>query len=123
MNIHKNSISQNLSTLRQYHAYSQEEVAEKIGVSRQAVSKWESGESLPDIVNLDALASLYDVSIDDLIHFDQQKEKTAIPPKGKHEEPERAGIALVTEKNFLHTLQFLQNAIRSPEDTPDEKEV
>ena len=84
MNIHKNSISQNLSTLRQYHAYSQEEVAEKIGVSRQAVSKWESGESLPDIVNLDALASLYDVSIDDLIHFDQQKEKTAIPPKGKH---------------------------------------
>ena len=84
MNIHKNSISQNLSTLRQYHAYSQEGVAEKIGVSRQAVSKWESGESLPDIVNLDALASLYDVSIDDLIHFDQQKEKTAIPPKGKH---------------------------------------
>ena len=159
MNIHKNSISQNLSTLRQYHAYSQEGVAEKIGVSRQAVSKWESGESLPDIVNLDALASLYDVSIDDLIHFDQQKEKTAIPPKGKHlfgtvkvgergqivlpkkareifdiqpgdllvvlgdEEPERAGIALVTEKNFLHTLQFLQNAIRPPEDAPDEKEV
>lgn len=40
-----NLISLNLSALRQYHKYSQEEVAEKIGVSRQAVAKWESGVS------------------------------------------------------------------------------
>lgn len=40
-----NLISQNLTALRQYHKYSQEEVAEKVGVSRQAVAKWESGVS------------------------------------------------------------------------------
>lgn len=44
-----NLISQNLSALRQYHKYSQEEVAEKVGVTRQAVAKWEAGETVPDI--------------------------------------------------------------------------
>ena len=40
-----NMISRNLTALRQYHKYSQEEVAEKVGVTRQAVAKWESGVS------------------------------------------------------------------------------
>ncbi|WP_343208435.1 helix-turn-helix domain-containing protein [Anaerolentibacter hominis] len=77
-------ISQNLALLRQYHKYSQEEVAGRIGVSRQAVAKWEAGETIPDIINCDALASLYDVSVDDLIHFNQTNEAAGIPPKGKH---------------------------------------
>lgn len=42
----RNNIANNLSMLRQYHKYSQEEVAERIGVSRQAVAKWETGGSL-----------------------------------------------------------------------------
>lgn len=79
-----NLISQNLTALRQYHKYSQEEVAEKVGVSRQAVAKWESGETVPDILNCDALADLYDISVDTLIHYDQEKEHMPIPPKGKH---------------------------------------
>lgn len=79
-----NLIFQNLSALRQYHKYSQEEVAEKVGVSRQAVAKWESGETVPDILNCDALADLYDISVDTLIHYDQEKEHMPIPPKGKH---------------------------------------
>lgn len=45
MKTQKNNISRNLSTLRQFHKYSQEYVAEKIGVSRQAVAKWEIGVS------------------------------------------------------------------------------
>ncbi len=77
-------ISQNLLSLRRYHRYSQEDVAEKIGVSRQAVAKWESGETVPDILNCDALAELYNVTVDDLLHFDQEVEKAPIPPKGKH---------------------------------------
>ncbi len=79
-----NLISQNLAALRQYHKYSQEEVAEKVGVTRQAVAKWESGETVPDILNCDALAELYDVSVDTLIHYDQEEEHMPIPPKGKH---------------------------------------
>ncbi len=45
----KNVISMNLQTLRKTHQYTQEDVAEKIAVSRQSVAKWENGESLPDI--------------------------------------------------------------------------
>lgn len=67
-----NMISQNLTTLRHFHKYSQEEVAEKIGVTRQAVAKWEGGETVPDILNCDALAELYNVSVDDLIHFNKR---------------------------------------------------
>ncbi len=80
----KGAIARNLTSLRQIHKYSQEDVAERIGVSRQAVAKWESGESVPDIVNCDALAQLYDVELNDLIHHDQEETGMMIPPKGKH---------------------------------------
>lgn len=80
----KNNIARNLSTLRQLNQFSQEEVAERIGVSRQAVAKWEAGQSVPDILNCDALAKLYDVELDDLIHYDQEQTGKGIPPKGKH---------------------------------------
>lgn len=49
---------------------SQEEVAEKLGVSRQTISKWESGETLPDIRQSKKMSLLYKVSLDDLIAFD-----------------------------------------------------
>ena len=79
-----NQISHNLTALRQYQKYSQEEVAEKVGVTIQAVAKWEAGETVPDIINCDALADLYDVSVDALIHHDQKESHIPIPPKGKH---------------------------------------
>ena len=83
MKMQKSNIAYNLTTLRQLNKFSQEEVAEQIGVSRQAVAKWEAGQSVPDILNCDALAKLYDVELDDLIHYDQGQTES-IPPKGKH---------------------------------------
>ena len=77
-------LAANLAGLRKCHQYSQEEVAEKIGVTRQAVAKWESGETMPDILNCDALAALYGVSLDDLVHHEGEKAGYPIPPKGKH---------------------------------------
>ena len=62
-----NGISEKLLYYRKSKGYSQEELAEKIGVSRQAVSKWERGESLPDSNNLIALSRLYSISIDELL--------------------------------------------------------
>ena len=84
MKMQKNNIACNLTILRQLNQYTQEEVAERIGVSRQAVAKWETGQSVPDILNCDALAKLYDVELDDLIHYDQEQTGKGIPPKGKH---------------------------------------
>lgn len=80
----KNNIAANLRYLRQKNRFSQEEVAERIGVSRQSVAKWESGDALPDIIKCDALAELYDVSLNDLVRHDPEQEGLPIPPKDKH---------------------------------------
>ena len=61
-------ISSNLRTLRNAHRYSQEDVAEKIGVTRQSVAKWESGESLPDILKCQELAALFGITLDALVN-------------------------------------------------------
>lgn len=60
-------IANRLTALRKKNGFSQEELAEKIGVSRQAVSKWERGESSPDTDNLILLSRLYQVSLDDIL--------------------------------------------------------
>jgi AbrB family looped-hinge helix DNA binding protein len=84
MNNFKNNIATNLSHLRNNNRLSQEEVAEQVGVTRQAVAKWENGETLPDILKCEALADLFDVSLNDLVRYDPEKEGLPIGPKNKH---------------------------------------
>ena len=57
-----------LKARRTQRGYTQEYVAEALGVSRQAVSKWENGSSEPSTANLMALAKLYGLSVDELLH-------------------------------------------------------
>ena len=78
-------LSENLQELRKRFHFSQEEVAERIGVSRQAVAKWESGETVPDLYNTIALATLYNVTLDDLVHYQaSDMQGVPVPPKGRH---------------------------------------
>lgn len=67
-------IAQRLADLRRQKGYSQESLANALGLSRQAVSKWERAESSPDTDNLIALARLYGVSLDDLLNIDKDIE-------------------------------------------------
>ena len=62
-----------LFELRKKHNLSQEELAEKLGVSRQAVSKWERSEASPDTDNLIALAKIYNLSLDELIYGEKEE--------------------------------------------------
>lgn len=62
-----------LYELRKQHGYSQDELADKLNVSRQAISKWERSESSPDTDNLIALAKLYGVSLDELLNYSPSK--------------------------------------------------
>lgn len=84
MNNPKSYIDVNLRHLRTQKRMSQEEVSERIGVTRQAVAKWENGDSLPDILNCQALADLFDVSLNDLVRYDPKQEGIPIPPRNKH---------------------------------------
>ena len=77
-------ICENIQKLRKRAKMSQEELAEIAGTSRQTVSKWESGESVPDVVACDKLAEAFGITLDDLIHFDEEALRLPLPPKGKH---------------------------------------
>ena len=88
----------NLIDLRKLHHLSQEELAEKIGVSRQTLSKWETGESLPDIVKCTLLAEVFGVTLDDLVKYESNDFfGLAVPPKGKHV----FGVVTVGEKGQI----------------------
>ena len=85
----------NLKKLRKTARLTQEQVAEKLNVSRQSVAKWESGESLPDIDNCIMLAKLYNVTIDDLVGYAKDQKNDA--PSGKH----MFGVVKIDSKNRI----------------------
>lgn len=64
------SLGNSLFNARKKSGLSQEEVAEKLGVSRQTISKWELDETLPDIRQSKKLSNLYHLTLDELIDFD-----------------------------------------------------
>lgn len=76
--------SDNLVQLRKMNHMSQEELAEKVDVSRQTLSKWETGESLPDIERCMLLAEVFGVTLDDLVNYTSPVPGLGVPPKGKH---------------------------------------
>ena len=77
-------ISQNIATLRRLNELTQEELAARLGVSRQTVAKWEAAESMPDLVNAQALAALFGVTLDNLVTHSEEAAGFPVPSRGKH---------------------------------------
>ena len=79
-------LRENLTMLRRMHGFSQEEIAGKIGISRQAYSKWESGLTVPDIEKCALLAQVYGTTLDGLVKTETVDGVGMIPPapKGKN---------------------------------------
>jgi len=101
-----------LVKLRKSHGMSQEVLAEQLGVSRQAVSKWERAESSPDTDNLIALAKLYEVSIDEMVNGEGE-ETIKNKQKNRHVKQQQdawAGIGLVIAIILFFLTGFLFNA-------------
>lgn len=75
----------NLVQMRKLRRLTQEDIAEKVGVTRQAVAKWEAGETVPDLDKCKMLAEIFGVSLDDLANYEPDKNLgLGVPPKGKH---------------------------------------
>ncbi len=78
-------LSDNLIHMRKMRQMTQEEIAEKVGVTRQAVAKWEAGETIPDLEKSRRLAEVFGVSLDDLANYEPEENLGLdLPPKGKH---------------------------------------
>ncbi len=97
------NISERLCDLRKKAGYSQEQLAELLGISRQAISKWESGQGNPDIDNIIKLTKIYQVSADYILmgcenEPSRQTESvpTPLPPKNEFSPEMRKAIAIIT---------------------------
>lgn len=73
-------LKDNLVMLRKLNSLSQEQVAEKINISRQAYAKWESGATIPDIEKAALLAQMYGVSLDSLMKTETAEGVGVLPP-------------------------------------------
>ena len=74
------SLGQRIARLRRNKGHTQEELGDKVGVSSQAVSKWETDSSVPDVMLLVKIANLFDISVDELLGNDRIKETPQIVP-------------------------------------------
>lgn len=73
-------LKDNLAMLRNIHGYSQEAIAEKIGITRQAYAKWESGATIPDIEKCSLLARVYGITLDSLVRTESVEGIGVLPP-------------------------------------------
>lgn len=73
-------LKDNLIMMRNARGFSQEEIAEKIGISRQAYAKWESGATIPDIEKCSLIAEVYGVTLDSLIKEEKVEGLGSLPP-------------------------------------------
>ncbi len=80
-------IGEYLSSLRKYYKITQDELSDRLGITRQAISKWENGATIPDIELLMKLSELYGVSINDIINADttsiKYQKEIVFPDKSK----------------------------------------
>lgn len=74
----------NLISLRKLHNMTQETLAEQLGITRQTLSKWETGESLPDIGKCMQIAKIFDIPLDELVNESSARLGLNPAPKGKY---------------------------------------
>lgn len=115
------TIADRLVALRREHGYSQESLAAELGLTRQAVSRWERGESLPDTENLIALADLYGVTLDELVRpraydLDAEEDET----RAGEGDASGAGEAELDASHALAELEYDASpaGVSAPETSP-----
>lgn len=94
-------LAEKVASLRKKKGWSQEELAEKLGISRQSVSKWESGASIPDIDKIIMLSKLFQVSTDYLLKDEMEEEGNMVQEAEVPEEQVRRSVSLEEANAFM----------------------
>ena len=115
--MNKNNLPNNLYELRRRHGLSQEEFAEKLYVSRQAVSKWERGEAYPDTENLIAISEMFGVTIDELLKSENICEAESIKEESNSEDNDDDNDGFKVNINDKVKLNLSGGIIVDDEDT------
>ena len=105
-------LSDKIIGLRKSNGMSQEDLAEKLNVSRQAISRWESGTAMPDANNILQLSKLFSITADYLLNDDYQSDNDV--PKVKEVQNDNLGqimIYLVTLEVMVLLMQFMTTVI------------
>lgn len=103
------NLGNSLFHARKKCGFSQEAVAEKLGVSRQTISKWETDETVPDIYQSKKMARLYNISLDDLIEFDVELDEIQeIIDKSDEKAAERIDWTSAWGKKYPILIQYQQ---------------
>ena len=87
--------------LRKRAGYSQEELAEKLGVSRQSISKWEGAQSIPDMNKILAMADLFGVSTDYLLRDEMEEPEGAAVDTGDGDEDPAVRVSMETARAYI----------------------
>lgn len=90
------NIAERLQELRKKAGYSQEQVAEMLGISRQAISKWESGQGNPEIDNVIKLTEIYHVSADYILLGQESNPIVSTPEKKRLSKEARKAIGIIS---------------------------
>ena len=111
-------LQENIYTLRRKAGLSQEQLAERLEVTRQTISKWEGGHSVPDLEKLQAMAAVFGVTLDELTGMELPMPRQQAPKPGK------IGLALcIAGAVGLVVLAVLSTAAPQAVDTLNESSV
>lgn len=101
------NIGMNIKKLRRNHAMTQEELAETLNISAQAVSRWETDQAMPDITLLPSLANLFNVTIDELIGMDEIRNQAYL------HEIYRIEHAYIADGKYAEAAETLRKALKT----------
>lgn len=127
------NIGDKINSLRKENKMSQENLAKKLGITRQSVSKWESGNTSPDIENILLLAKTFNISTDYLLGATDKKDNTVVEPVEKIVEIQKESILdkklseilgkeALSDNNIDMTIEYIQESLKEKKDREENPE-
>jgi transcriptional regulator with XRE-family HTH domain len=117
------TFGEKLIRLRKIKSITQDELAAIIGVSRQAVYKWESGKSYPEVTKLLEIKNVFNISIDDLLDENFEIELPKKKRKKRLSEDKKREIELEIEKEFAFSAPSSEEKLKAPEISEENNEA